>query len=282
MTEIWRKSTQLFESGEPFVVVTLVSHRGSAPQEPGAKALVTSAGLQAGTVGGGKIEARSIAFARELLAPEAAPPETERALAGPLLKTWNLQRDIGMSCGGEVTLLFEAHNPRRWPIVIFGAGHVAQALTRVLMALDCAITCYDAREEWLQKLPSSAKLTARQLDEPARVAEALDPRAFVLVMTQGHATDVPILEAVLKSHEPPFIGVIGSDVKGRKIRAELLERGVPPSRIDKIRCPVGLPLGGNDPSEIAISVAAQLLQERDLPKSVTCTAAVSPEFTNRF
>ena len=55
--------------------------------------------------------------------PDAAHPT--------VLIEWNLQRDVGMTCGGAVQLLLECYNLRRWHIVVFGAGHVAQALTRV-------------------------------------------------------------------------------------------------------------------------------------------------------
>ena len=44
---------------------------------------------------------------------------------------WNLQRDIGMTCGGLVKLFFEVYNRNDWHVVVFGAGHVAQALVKV-------------------------------------------------------------------------------------------------------------------------------------------------------
>ena len=97
----------------------------------------------------------------------------------------------------------------------------------------------------------------------AAEAEGADAHAYVLVMTQGHGHDVPILTRLLGRARPPFVGVIGSDVKGQALRRELAEAGVSRELCERIRCPVGLPLGSNDPAEIAVSVAAQLLQERD-------------------
>jgi xanthine dehydrogenase accessory factor len=82
-------------------------------------------------------------------------------------------------------------------------------------------------------------------------------------MTMGHAHDVPILYEIFKSHpDCPYVGVIGSDVKGIKIKRELKELGVSEDFIAKLRVPVGLPIGNNDPNEMAISIAAELLQVR--------------------
>ena len=81
-----------------------------------------------GTVGGGKVENKSIGHAQSLLAGTAGSAASQTCQ----LVEWNLQRDVGMTCGGVVKLLFEAYNFHEWRIVVFGAGHVAQALARVL------------------------------------------------------------------------------------------------------------------------------------------------------
>jgi xanthine dehydrogenase accessory factor len=83
-------------------------------------------------------------------------------------------------------------------------------------------------------------------------------------MTMGHAHDVPILAEIAK-HAPdcPYVGVIGSDIKGKRIRNDLKELGISPEFINKLRVPMGLPLGTNHPYEIAISIAAELIQVRD-------------------
>lgn len=251
----WQTAQQLEHSSTSFVVVTLVSTRGHAPQDEGAKAIVAARGLAHGTVGGGKVEKRAIERAQDLLKDPSKPTE---------LVTWNLQKDIGMTCGGEVTLLFECHTFAAWNIVVFGAGHVAQALTRLLSGLSCQVTCLDARAEWIEKLETSPRLRAWCVENPATAIAELPADAFWVVMTQGHATDVPILEAIFqKVPEPRYIGVIGSETKGLVIRKELRERGIPESSLKHLRCPIGLPLGNNQPAEIAISVAAEVLQVRD-------------------
>jgi xanthine dehydrogenase accessory factor len=257
--EYWDQARRLHEAGTPFVVVTVVATRGHAPQDPGAKAIVTEKGLHWGTVGGGKIEARSILQAREMLT-NAASAEGE----GPVLVTWNLQKDIGMSCGGEVTYLFERERPSAWKIVIFGAGHVAQALVRTLEPIECQLTCIDPRSEWIDRLPRSPKLKALQANDPVAEIAALDRDSYFVIMTQGHATDLPILTEILRARpNAKYVGAIGSNVKAIKIRSELKSLGISPEVIERLHCPIGVPFGTNHPAEIALSVAAQLLQVRD-------------------
>jgi xanthine dehydrogenase accessory factor len=244
---------QLTQEGKSFVLVTLTAVRGSAPQDPGAKIIVTRDGLFAGTVGGGKVEAACIKKALGLL-------ELEHQQA-PESVTWNLQKDIGMSCGGESSFLFEHFHQTHWPIVIFGAGHVAQALTRVLSKLNCHVTCVDSREEWISKLEG---VKAIHHPAPKDLVPSFDPKSFFMSMTMGHAHDVPILFEIAK-HAPscPYVGVIGSEVKGIKIKKELKEMGVSSDFLDKLKVPIGLPIGTNKPHEMAISIAAELLQVRD-------------------
>lgn len=249
---------ELIQKAESFVVVTQIGVRGSAPQDLGAKIIVTKSGLHHGTVGGGKVEAAAIKKALSLLdLGDQLHPETI---------TWNLQKDIGMSCGGEVTFLFETNLSASWPIVIFGAGHVAQALTRILSKLHCQITCIDPREEWVSKLEGVKGIVH---PEPKELVKSFHPKSFFLSMTMGHAHDVPILFEIGK-HAPdsPYIGVIGSEVKGIKIKKELKDLGLSDDFIKKLRVPIGLPLGTNHPYEIAISIAAELIQVRDLHKEL--------------
>tara|TARA_R110000868_G_scaffold80095_7_gene227837 strand:+ start:12057 stop:12815 length:759 start_codon:yes stop_codon:yes gene_type:complete len=250
---LWQKAKELEESAESFVIATLISVRGGAPQDPGAKAIISQHGLEFGTVGGGKVEARVISDAKEIL--------TRNQLQEPVYVKWNLQTDIGMTCGGEVNFVFEHFPASHWPIVIFGAGHVSQALTRTLANLPCQITCIDDRKEWIDKLSIKGIVHPH----PSELVKEIDPNSYFICMTQGHAKDTPILKAI-SEHAPncPYVGVIGSKTKGITIKRELKELGVSEEFIQKLRVPIGLPLGTNHPFEISISIAAELLQVRDL------------------
>ncbi len=251
---------------QPFVIVTLTDIKGSAPQILGAKMIVVDKGLHWGTVGGGKIEAHCIKYAQGLLASNGES----------VTQSWNLQTDIGMSCGGAVTMFFEIVKPQAMNIAIFGAGHVSQELCRVLSTWNASIQVYDTRAEWLEKLPSSANINKKLSVKLADEVPTLPEGSFIVSMTMGHATDVPVLVQALKQPGRwKFVGVIGSDVKAKKIRNELKEHGVSSECIDKLVSPLGLPLGNNTPSEIAISIAAQLIAVRD-NLSFQVVAGISP------
>ncbi|MBS0633298.1 MAG: xanthine dehydrogenase accessory protein XdhC [Verrucomicrobia bacterium] len=257
-TSPYEQLVQLARSRTSFVLVTLVETLGSTPQDAGAKMLVIATGLHSGTVGGGKIEAKAIALAQEML--------NNRAVA-PQFVSWTLRTDVGMTCGGSVKLYFEPHAGAgaraAWPIWIFGAGHVVQALVPVLAPLDCELTICDPRRDWLDRLPRAPHVTYLQADEPAALVPTMPDHAFLLCLTKGHASDRPVLQRALGERNFPFVGVIGSAAKAIVLRRELIAGGLSEVRAQQFHCPVGLDFGTNHPHEIALSIAAQLLTERD-------------------
>ena len=121
----------------------------------------------------------------------------------------------------------------------------------------------DSRPEWLDRLPRSPNVTIVHSLSPEDIVPTLPARTFLLAMTMGHATDRPVLRRALTERNFPYIGVIGSAAKAEILRRELIAEGVPPERASGFHCPVGLDFGTNHPHEIAISIAAQLLSERD-------------------
>jgi xanthine dehydrogenase accessory factor len=268
MSGYWEHLHQLLSAGKPFVAVTLVDVVASAPGTPGAKMLVTEQGLEFGTIGGGSLEMKTLAEAQAMLAAGGARPAEPGTAARNRFVEWDLRRDVGMTCGGVVRLYFEAHNLGNWQIAIFGAGHCSQALVRLLLTLPCQVTVIDPRSQWLAKLPAveDGRLRPVRADGPMEACVKILPKgAFVVVMTTGHLSDQPILIEILKTRpgDFPYVGVIGSRAKAAALRAGVLAAGVPEAAAGSYCCPIGLPIGSNDPAEIAVSVAAQLLERRD-------------------
>ncbi len=250
------KIAELFDQQVSFATITLVAIRGSAPQVQGAKIIVSADGIEAGTIGGGKIEAAAVNHAMELLQQTNEKQSCE-------LVTWNLQTDIKMTCGGEVQLLFEIVRNDEWPIAVFGAGHISQQLVPLLLTLNCRVTWIDPRADWLAKLPAHRKL--RKVcteDMPGEVSKQSHDTFFVL-MTRGHASDLPILAEVLAQRDAPYVGVIGSAQKASVLRRDLKTQDIGDEKIASFFCPMGQPIGNNTPAEIAVSVIAQLIEIRD-------------------
>ena len=252
-----RQIESLQHEGIPFCVATIVDARGSIPQIVGARAFFTKKGLAHGTVGGGTLESICQKKALELL-------EGNQAVSTHFQR-YNLQKDLGMTCGGELALFFEVHRQEfRWNIVIFGAGHVAQTLCRFLVELDCQVVCVDTRAEWLERLPRNDKLEACRVDNYCDGIDRIVPGADVILMTMGHGSDMPILKAIEKRKMPiAHLGVIGSDAKSGIVRRQLAADGLPREFIDSIVCPLGDKVGNNTPAEIAVGIVSQFLRLRN-------------------
>ncbi|MCF6299790.1 MAG: xanthine dehydrogenase accessory protein XdhC [Proteobacteria bacterium] len=249
---------QLTQQNIDFVSIVIVDMKGSAPQVTGAKMLVTAdcqTSPLEGTIGGGKLELFAIEHAKELLSPE------NQLLTETL--SINLQKDIGMTCGGVVQLFFEVYKHNNWNIVVFGAGHVAQALIPVLLTLSCQLYCIESRQYWLDRLPKSPALKKTQHDELSQAIKTLPKNSYIISVTQGHSEDVKIAEKIFQDRSPPFFGIIGSDSKAYSVKKQLKSLGISQNQIDQIHCPIGLPIATNIPCEIAISITAQLLQFRN-------------------
>ena len=263
----WEQIAALRREGVDAVVITITAVKGSVPGQVGAKAIVTAGGLVNGNLGGGKVEAKALELAAQLLTGDE-----------PCVSlTWNLQRDVGMTCGGEMTLLFEkVPANERWHIAVFGSGHVAQAVVPLLATLACTIDVFDPRSDWLAKLPDLENVKLHMVKSYEDGVVRVTAKTFVLSITKGHTSDRPVLRQVLRNFpELPFLGVIGSAAKRSVLLRELREDGLSAQALEKIICPVGLPIGGNAPAEIAISIAAQLLTLRTTPEARVCKRADS-------
>lgn len=246
-------------AGRPAVLVTVLRAAGSTPREAGAKMVVT-AGSTHGTIGGGHLEMEAVSQAREMLAAagRGVPP------GGPVTRDVALGPSLGQCCGGAVTLLLEALLPPAWNVAVFGAGHVGRALVALLAALPCRVAWIDSREgEFPGEVPAGVDRIVSEA--PADEVADLPAGCDVVVMTHSHALDQEIVEAALRRPDLRYLGLIGSATKRARFLARLAERGFPPAQVARLTCPVGVPgAGGKLPAEIAIAVAAQLLQVRSV------------------
>jgi xanthine dehydrogenase accessory factor len=237
-----------------YAVITIVKIDAHVPQEVGSKMIVTAEGLHSGTIGGGKLEAKGIELGKAALNHELENPSMIRI---------DLNKDLGMVCGGVATVFIETSTPKKWNIALYGAGHVGQALARILKDFECQIFCIDMRKEWLDKLPQASNLRSIHCANFASVPTTLPADTYHVIATQGHVFDLEVVREVLKLKHPPYIGVIGSKVKARNVRATLISEGFLESETQRFFCPMGLPFGNNTPAEIAVSISSQLLQIRD-------------------
>jgi xanthine dehydrogenase accessory factor len=257
MTDWIAALAELAAAGRSGVLVTVLHVDGSTPREAGTKMVVTAEGLH-GTIGGGHLELSAIEIARDLLAAASR----DGAAGAPLVRDFQLGPALGQCCGGVAKLLFETVVAPRWHVAVFGAGHVGKALVKLLADLPCRVSWIDSREsEFPEALPAHVARIATDALEDALCD--LPAGSDLLVMTHSHQLDYQVVEAALKRGDFRYLGLIGSRTKRARFVARLAARGVPEREIARLTCPIGLPgTGGKHPAEIAIAVAAQLLQLR--------------------
>lgn len=261
-------------SGQRAMLVTVSDSKGSTPRDAGTRMLVTEVDRH-GTIGGGHLEWQAMALARQAL------QECQHQAPSAWSQTFALGPTLGQCCGGVVTLQFAPLDElamQQWPISqglhieLHGAGHVGQAIVKLLADLDFSVRWIDTRdsddagcglpdEATLQQLPAHISWLPSDCPE-AEVADA-PAGAIHLVLTHRHDLDLRIIEAVLRRGDSLFAGLIGSQTKRAKFLHRLEAKGLSPAQLARMTCPIGLSgLQGKEPAVIAVAVVAQLLMLR--------------------
>lgn len=147
-------------------------------------------------------------------------------------------------------------------VYVFGGGHVGQALVPVLANLGFRVAVYDNRKELADRahFPQASQVIYGPYEDIAPRVK-LTEHDYVVIMTPAHQGDYAILEQVLR-YKTSYVGCIGSRHKIARTQALLREAGISEEAIASVHSPIGLPIGAETPAEIAISIAAQLIQHR--------------------
>ena len=336
MVQIYSQLAYELENKSDIVVATIVADSGSAPRGAGAKMLIGERGRILGTIGGGAMEWKSEKMARELL-------REKRSLVHCFRLHKNDTEDLGMICGGDVTVLFQyvGHADAQWMalaaklcevsgqkdavlcnpldgslpalfrggvcvagapaqiepallsggtvvcrdgyyieplpggnrVILFGGGHISQALAPILPTIDFRPVVFDNRQEYANPglFPDAEQVICGDF---AHIGQSLSLTAedYVVIMTNGHAHDFVVQEQVMRGPYA-YLGVIGSRAKIASINKRLSENGFSAAQIAAVHTPIGVQIKSVTPAEIAISIAAELIlvrAEKRTPQSVSC------------
>ncbi|MHB1866572.1 MAG: XdhC family protein [Thermoplasmata archaeon] len=248
-----REALRLLDRHQPFVRATVVRTVGSAPGKVGATLILRADGSFVGTVGGAALEERVKALAREAFQQRRSD-----------LHHFELQtgRPGGLPslCGGAVDIAVEYVRARAQTL-IWGGGHVAQAFAELLTPLEVDFAVADDRPEWVAeaRFPRAAR---REVVAPGELWSRFDPAEFSHLYVLGYdaAKDLEVL-AGSAGRFGGIVGLIASRTKRERMLRDLRGRGVPPAWLARIRSPVGLAIGAESPAEIAVSMAAELVQD---------------------
>ncbi len=248
--EIYEEILKLKKSSRPSALATIVQCVGSSPQKEGAKMLVKDDGSIMGTLGGGCLEAEVIQAS--LIAIRDGSPQTI-----PFELT---EKEGGLVCGGKVLVYIEPIIPEPH-LVILGAGHVGRALAKAARFSGFRVTVVDDREECIEKENLDADAIVVNDFETFFLKAHIDRSTYVVIATRGHNHDLDALKAALRT-KAQYVGLLGSKRKKALLFKTLGEQGFSQEDISRVITPVGFSIGSVTPEEIAISIMAQIIQQR--------------------
>src|SRR5438876_4848372 len=147
-------------------------------------------------------------------------------------------------------------------VFVFGAGHVGTAIARAAAAAGFRVVVIDDRSEYADasRFGDGIAVLAADVDT-ALTRYGLTTADAVVIATRGHRNDALILERIATS-PAGYVGLLGSRRKKVVVTKGLKAAGVPVKNLQRVRVPVGLPIGAVTPEEIAVSVVAELISWR--------------------
>lgn len=178
----------------------------------------------------------------------------------------------GAPCTADVdgVLVLAENLVRRPRLVICGAGHISQPLAEIGALLEFEVTVIDDREEFANstRFPTAHRILCMEYAQA--LAQLQDnPNSYYVIITRGHSADRECLEAVL--HRPnAYIGMIGSRNKTAVVMQQMQQDGYAKEQLDAVYAPIGLKIGAQTPAEIAVCIAAELVQVRRTNQAEGC------------
>lgn len=161
--------------------------------------------------------------------------------------------------GGQDFLLREKTGPKNI-LHIVGGGHCALALSRLMSTMDFHIHLYEERPGLNTMLQNDFVDEQHLLKSYAELSSRIDEgeNVYVVIMTMGYRTDEVALHALLNK-KTRYLGVLGSKNKMDKLYAAY--EGA--HALMHVKSPIGLPIKSQTPEEIAVSIAAEIIAEKN-------------------
>ena len=279
------------------ILMVVIANEGSSPGRKGFKMLVTQNQMH-GTIGGGIMEHKLVEYAQSLLEKSNFIPFIKHQIHDKSASTdqsgmicsgrqtiafYALNSDsltwidlILNSENGKISYsengihVNAATSAREWEflepislpnqVFIIGGGHVGLALSEVLSRLDFEIHLLDHREN-LNTMEANSFVHSKQIVEFESIERYIPEteNTYIVIMSFGYRTDDIIIRCLL-GRKYKFIGMLGSQEKMKTLYKNLLADGFTQEQLDQVHAPIGLDIKSETPAEIAISVAAQLIQ----------------------
>ena len=161
--------------------------------------------------------------------------------------------------GTQTTLAIEIVKPKT-ELLIFGAGHVGQAVASIGALIGYDVTVIDDREEFASRRRLPDKRINLVVSDYAHASErvTISPGTVVVIVTRGHQYDEQCLKSVISSRAT-YVGMIGSKKRVMSVFKKLVDEGVSERDLQRVHAPIGLRIGAKSPQEIAVSILAEVI-----------------------
>ena len=248
--ELYRQAVASMEAREATVMATLL-----APEEPPdcrviGKGLVSWKGLRIG----------SGVLGQDQRLTDLAVEEALTILGQDRVRLVKLPTPASGGGPGDRLLLETLEAPPT--LYLFGGGHVSLSVSKVARTAGFRIVVVDDRPAFANhdRFPEADQTLVLPMDE-AVSRLPIDRSSYIVAVTRGHQHDEPVIEQAVRT-PALYIGMIGSRRKVAIMWRRLKERGVTEAQLARVSAPIGLPIGGDSPGEIAVSVVAEMIQVR--------------------
>ncbi len=261
-SEIFAEIESALEQQGRIALCQIVRTDGPTPGKVGWKILVRSDGTARGNLGGGAFEAMVQSDAAAVLQQPEPVSEVKRYY---LTETAIKGESTGMVCGGLVEVFLEVLMAK--PIlVICGAGAVGQAIAQGGTLCGFELLVAEDRDGFRRPELFPPQTAFAEVDcgySENFLAPYRQREIFVTAVTRCWETDLAAVSAVLR-HDLPwlrYLGLLGSQRKVERVQGELASQGLHLGKVP-FYAPIGLPIGGDSPGEIAVSILAEMIQVR--------------------
>lgn len=235
-----KKTIEQVEKNSKVALVTVIQASGTCPSKKGLSMAVLENKTTFGTVGGGRVEFNIIDATLQQLNDETS-------------KTY-----IYESENAKVEVFIQIFNKRE-KLLIVGAGHIGQALSKIASVQKFYTVVFDSREEFanLDVFPQADEI---HLGDAAKNLEDynIDSKCYIVACGPTHEHDEMVIRKCI-DRGAKYLGMLGSKKKISSIKKNLLDEGINKESLDNIYAPIGINTGGDSVSEIAFGIFGEIL-----------------------
>jgi xanthine dehydrogenase accessory factor len=173
-------------------------------------------------------------------------------------------KELKLEDGSIIKIYIEplTDNPR---LVLFGAGHIANQVSKIASLMDFEITVVDDREDFLNKdrFPEADHTIVQKYTDFLKDFK-VEKNDYIVIITRGHQFDYDVLREVIDT-KAKYVGMIGSSKKIKEVFDKLREVDkTSEEQLNTVYTPIGLDIGAETTSEIAVAIIGEIVKVRRL------------------